>query len=484
MKNLLLYFLLIPLVGLLSNPPKAKGLKLKAVDDSDASTQRLAVVVGLNDYTDKNISQLNKARYDAKLFAKTLEEYGQFDQVSLLTDDNDARGIEYPNKKNIETKIEVILSKANPEDFFLFYFSGHGMSDSKKRGYVLPADADTEKMGNDEGMEESMVSVTWIASQIKKAGIKRSILILDACRDNPTKGTKSAIFSDLKSKSYAKSQISAVFYSTKSGLYSYEDPESDNGVFTKYLVEAMMGSADRTDSNGERDNIVTFSEIEEYVTQKVDAWSTKNNKLQKPYIKMNDEFTGSIPITAYEGSPIVVRGQRDKTLGALWRSTLLPGWGQYYKEEPYKAFGFGFTTIAVMGGFATSFAEYQSSLDSYNSESKNSLLMNLGYSDLTTLGLLSKSAGFSDTTTLGLLSYTDASRARSQVEAASGQATIMGGALLGIYILNLLDAATFRDVNRHLTRSGSVEGWNAIQKREAYAGQIGTYNELGYNWKF
>ena len=82
-----------------------------------------------------------------------------------------------------------------------------------------------------------------------------------------------------------------------------------------------MGSADRTDSSGERDNIVTFSEIEEYVTQKVDAWSTKNNKLQKPYIKMNDEFTGSIPITAYEGSPIVVKGQRDKTLGALGRST-------------------------------------------------------------------------------------------------------------------------------------------------------------------
>ena len=123
MKKFLLYFIFIPLVGLLSNPPKAKGLKLIANDDGNSSTQRLAVVVGLNDYTDKNISQLNKARYDAKLFAKTLEDYGQFDQVSLLTDDNDARGIEYPSKKNIETKIEVILSKANPEDFFLFYFS-------------------------------------------------------------------------------------------------------------------------------------------------------------------------------------------------------------------------------------------------------------------------------------------------------------------------------------------------------------------------
>jgi hypothetical protein len=469
MKKALIYFLFIPFFGLFSSPPKAKGLKLISTEEGEAPTQRLAVVVGLNDYTDKNISQLNKARYDAKLFAKTLQDYGQFDQVSLLTDDNDARGIEYPNKKNIETKIEVILSKANPEDFFLFYFSGHGMSDSKKKGYVLPADADTEKMGSDEGMEESMVSVSWIAAQIKKVGIKRSILILDACRDNPTKGTKSALFSDLRSKSYAKSQISAVFYSTKSGLYSYEDPESDNGVFTKYLVEAMMGSADRSDSNGERDNIVTFSEIEEYVTQKVDAWSTKNNKLQKPYIKMNDEFTGSIPITAYEGSPIVVRGQRDKTLGALWRSTLLPGWGQYYKDEPYKAFGFGFTTLAAMGGFAASVSQYQSSLGSYNSAGMNSFLMNVA---------------FSDTATLGLLSYNDATRSRSQVQLASGTASLTGGLLLGIYLLNVLDAGTYRDVNRHLTQTGAMEGWSVVQKREAYAGQMGTYNELGYNWKF
>ena len=126
MRKLLFYLLFFPITIILSNPPKAKGLKLIANDDANSATQRLAVVVGLNDYTDKNISQLNKARYDAKLFAKTLQEYGQFDQVSLLTDDNDARGIEYPNKKNIETKIEVILSKANPEDFFLFYFSGHG----------------------------------------------------------------------------------------------------------------------------------------------------------------------------------------------------------------------------------------------------------------------------------------------------------------------------------------------------------------------
>jgi len=136
-----------------------------------------------------------------------------------------------------------------------------------------------------------------------------------------------------------------------------------------------------------------------------------------------------------------------------------------------------------MGGFAASVSKYQSSLDSYNTASTDSLLINTGYGSATTLGLLSLGAGFSDTTTLGLLSYMDASRSRSQLEAASETATITGGVLLGIYLLNLLDAATYRDVNRHLTRKEGSEGWNVIQKREAYAGQFGTYNELGYNWK-
>ncbi len=480
MKNLklLICICFFPLSFVHSDPPKEKGLKLKElnvtedsfiISKSGSSTQRLAVVVGLNEYTDRNISKLNKARYDAQLFAKTLEQYGQFDQVSVLTDDMDAKGLEYPNKKNIETKINVILSKANQDDFFLFYFSGHGISDSSGRGYVLPADADTEKMGDDRYVSESTVSVDWITEKIKKKGIKRSIMILDACRDNPTKGTKSAVYNDLKSDSYSNSQISAVFYSTKSGLYSYEDPDSDNGVFTKYLVEAMMGSADRANTNGSKDNVVTFSEIQEYVTQKVDLWSTKNNKLQKPYIKMNDEFTGSIPVTAYEGEPIIVRAQKDKTTEALWRSALIPGWGQYYKEERYKAFGIGFSTLTLMGGFVASYSKYQSSLSTYTSAGSTAQLV---------------SFGTSDTSILSFLTYNNAQSARSQVESASGTATITGGLLLGIYFLNLLDAGTYRDVNRELTSDTSNKGWRLSQKREVYAGQFGIYNEFGYNWNF
>jgi len=474
---MVIYFCFLPLTIIYSNPPKEKGLKIKELNvtdekmekDSSSNSQRLAVVVGLNEYTDKNISKLSKARYDAKLFAETIEKYGQFDQIATLTDDLDGKGLEYPNKKNIESKIDIIISKANPEDFFLFYFSGHGISDSLGRGYVLPADADTEKFVDDRLVSESAVSVEWITEKIKRKGIKRSILILDACRDNPTKGTKSAIFNDLKSDDYTKSQISAIFYSTKSGLYSYEDPDSDNGVFTKYLVEAMMGSADRANTNGSKDNVVTFSEIQEYVTQKVDAWSTKNNKLQKPFIKMNDEFTGSIPVTIYEGTPIVVKAQRERSSEALWRSALIPGWGQYHKDEYYKALGFSITTLTLMGGLATYYSSYQSSLSEYNNKANTAQAISLGTSEV---GLLT------------LVNYGTIQSAKSDLQYATGNVSLASGLLLGVYLFNLLDAGTYRDINRQLSWNEGKEGWQIFQKREAYIGQIGYYNELGYLWKY
>jgi hypothetical protein len=474
---ILIPYLLINIV-LHPNPPKEKGLRLKEMrvtendlitEKSGSSTQRLAIVVGLNEYLDKNISKLSKARYDAKLFAKTLKEYGQFDQIITLTDDLDARGNEYPNKRNIDTKINVILNNADSDDFFLFYFSGHGVSDSNGRGYLLPTDADSEKINDDRYINETAVSVDWLTEKIKKKGIKRSILILDACRNVTSQGTKSAIVKNLKSDDYANSQISAVFYSTRSGYYSYEDLESDNGVFTKYLVEAMMGSADLGNSKGFKDNVITFSEVQEYVTRKVTEWSNKSEKTQVPYIKMNDEFTGTIPITAYEGEPIVVRAQKDKTAEALWRSALLPGWGQYHKEEPYKAFGFGIVTLGLVGGFVSSYANYQSSRSAYLGAGSTAQLV---------------SFGTADSSTLGFLSYMNAQSARSQVESASGTVSLTGGLLLGVYLLNLLDAGTYRDVNRQISQYTGNEGWSVIQKKELYAGQIGIYNEMGYNWKF
>lgn len=58
---------------------QTKGLKLKDLDENNGG-KRHAIVVGINNYQDTGISDLSKARNDAKLVGKILREQGEFEQ--------------------------------------------------------------------------------------------------------------------------------------------------------------------------------------------------------------------------------------------------------------------------------------------------------------------------------------------------------------------------------------------------------------------
>lgn len=268
---------------------RSKGLRVESSDGKQF--RRWAVVIGINSWHDVSIVKLNKARNDAKEFSRLLKEKGEFDEIVTLTDDNDPRSSLYPSKNNIQAKLELILENAEPNDLFLFYFSGHGISDKDENAYLIPADAIFEKPF------ETSVSVENIISLLKKKNMKKTLLILDACRETVAK-VKGAGQNSIRAEKYGESEIGAVFFSTGSGSYSYEDHESENGVFTRFLTEGIAGQAD-TDHDG----TVTFSELENFVQEKVRGWSLKFNKKQKPYVRFSREKSGDIPITAVSPSP-------------------------------------------------------------------------------------------------------------------------------------------------------------------------------------
>ncbi len=58
---------------------QSKGLKIKDLDENNGG-KRHAIVVGINNYQDTGISDLSKARNDAKLVGKILREQGEFEQ--------------------------------------------------------------------------------------------------------------------------------------------------------------------------------------------------------------------------------------------------------------------------------------------------------------------------------------------------------------------------------------------------------------------
>ena len=340
---------------------KSKGIKIEIEKlDEENQGKRYAILVGVNEYQDKAISKLSKARNDAKIFGKILKDMGQFDQVFVMTDDIDPRNDSenlFPSKLNIEEKLDSILRFTRPEDMIVFFFSGHGVSDMDENGYLIVVDTVVEKQFN------TALSINSIVNRFKTHGIKKSLLILDACRD-VLYASKSSSRNSILEKEFTGAELAGTFYSTKAGFYSYEDDETDNGVITKYLV---MGSEGQADTN--KDGVVAFSELEQFVQKGVKEWSLKKNKKQKPFTKIYGEKTGDLIITvAGDTSKSLVEKKikEPSRLGFVWKSALIPGWGQWNSGNrlvgaTYFALGLGF-----LGYYSMNLSHLKAAQSDYN----------------------------------------------------------------------------------------------------------------------
>ena len=406
-----------------ASSPRKKGLLIKADDPEDA--KRWAIVIGVNDYNDVGIQDLSKARNDAKIMGQILMEQGEFEKVFVMTDDVGAKDPLYPTRINIEEKLDILLTYAHPYDTILFYFSGHGISDESGNGYILPVDTVMDKVNY------TSIKVDQIIKKLNEKKITKSLIVLDACRD-VVSTTRSANKEGLQADKFQNAEVGATFFSTKAGYYSFEDPASDFGVFTKYMAYGMEGKADE---NG--DGIVTFGELEDYVQREVNNWSLANNKKQKPFVKYFKEKYGDLPIT--------VKGVREKSLvekndynqemsGYLWRSALIPGWGQWKKDQPIKAGIFFGTTLLGLGLVGAKYHDYNSKIEEYNNTS------NL-YQPV--IGSLFEGGITSITSSAFLYQFFTTEEVRAQKEYIKNTANQINGGLgllFFLYVANLQDA--------------------------------------------
>lgn len=267
------------------------------VDDLDVNVgKRWAVCIGINEYEDDAILNLNKARNDAKQLGQIFETLGQFDRVFVITDEVDARDPSYPRLRHITHTLTFLEEFVSPEDLIVFSFSGHGVSDSEGNSYLVVADSYIDDLF------ESSLPLSDILSWLKELGVRKSLLLIDACREyfQESKGINNQSF---LVHEFEEAEIAAAFFSTKAGWFSYEDPDSDYGVFTRYLLEGMEGRADSQQYGGNGDGIVTFTELAQFVEEEVMKWALNHIKKQRPYTKIYGEKFGNLGLTYYKAIP-------------------------------------------------------------------------------------------------------------------------------------------------------------------------------------
>lgn len=219
-----------------------------ALTEWPSKTKRFALIIGVDQYQDSQITRLEGASNDAKALAEALTTYAGFpgDQVVLLTSSQPQE--QWPNRGNILRKLSNLRGSVPKDGLLLVAFSGHGI-ERDGRAYLLPSDA--QLSGDVRLLEDTAIKVEAMREQIRETGVGQVVFLLDACRNDPSSGRSDA--DNRLTASYARGfnfdlrnrdvRAFATIYATEVGQRAFEYKEKKLGYFTWGLVEGLKGGA-------------------------------------------------------------------------------------------------------------------------------------------------------------------------------------------------------------------------------------------------
>lgn len=138
------------------------------------AAKRVALVIGNDAY--REVAKLEKAVNDANAMAATLSEIG-FEVIRATN----------VTRREMNRNIQLFASKLDLGDEALFFYAGHGV-EIAGRNFLLPVDIPVAKPGYENFITSESIAVDRILNHIKSRNARISILMLDACRDNPFAG--------------------------------------------------------------------------------------------------------------------------------------------------------------------------------------------------------------------------------------------------------------------------------------------------------
>ncbi len=245
------------------------------------SSKRWALIIGVDKY--ETIRQLEGAENDAKHLAEALIKYAGFpkDQVIRLSTNQENPRFQ-PTRGAIEFMLSFVIQNVPPDGLLLFAFSGHGMEiDDKgtKRNCLLPKEA-AHKDDDPNVVLRSSIDLEKVKQDIEKRGIQQVIMLIDSCRDDPTKGGRSIGADNTATESYlnrfnfneqnSKIKAFVVLHASQAGQRAWEYPKEKMGFFTWAIVQALTGGEEGREA-ANQEGKVTLGGLIKYLEQKLPA---------------------------------------------------------------------------------------------------------------------------------------------------------------------------------------------------------------------
>jgi hypothetical protein len=133
-----------------------------------AAEKRVALVIGNDAY--QGVPKLEKAANDARAVGKELEKVG-FEVMSYTNLD----------RRSMNQAIGKFTEKISGGGVGVLFFAGHGVQ-LDGRNFLLPVDIKVDKPND---LDDEAIDMLKVTERLTDAKAKLSLLIIDACRDNP-----------------------------------------------------------------------------------------------------------------------------------------------------------------------------------------------------------------------------------------------------------------------------------------------------------
>ena len=275
------------------------------------------LLVGVNQYQDRqHLPSLQYSALDCQGLGEALKEAtASFPRKEVIIHHDFVDRL--PQVADVRRSITKIINSASSEDTILFYFSGHGILETKTRQVVLClADTDTKQL------LATGLPLNTLLKQLSNCAASQQLVWLDACHSGgmTLRGTSKITLPNPSSRLVEvlrhKAAESKGFYALLScdqTQQSWEFPELGHGVFTYYLMRGLRGEA--ADSGG----IIEADALYQYVYHQTLRYIDKTNqqirlvnqqKSSRGESRFQSEFPLQTPKRIVEGFGKVVLGKR------------------------------------------------------------------------------------------------------------------------------------------------------------------------------
>jgi formylglycine-generating enzyme required for sulfatase activity len=289
-------------------------LALASTPAAAQTEQRVGLVIGNGTYV--NAPTLKNPPNDAKAMAAALRRAG-FDVIER----------ENATRRGMIEALRTFAEKLSPGGIGLFFYAGHGVQ-ARGANYLIPIDA---ALAAEDDLRYETTDVQDVLNRLDDAKVRLSLVILDACRDNPFSRS-------FRSTARGLAQIDAprgtlIAYATAPGKEA-ADGDGDNGVYTAELLKAMSLPG------------LKLQEVFEHV---IDAVERKTANEQTPWISSSFRgdfyFIGPTTVTISPPAPapaIGVPAAIDDRETVFWTtikdSTMPADFEDYLKRFPSGTF--------------------------------------------------------------------------------------------------------------------------------------------------